>query len=107
MISSLEHILDETQGLRRLLGETLGVERQVQVDWEIEPSCLGTWWRPSFEPNLFPYIPSHVKTAKERRQVFVGQFQRLLKLETLFRNVVNETFSSPSTKSTIRCSKEL
>ena len=75
VVRSIEYILDETQGLRRLLGETLGVERQVQVDWEIEPSCLGTWWRPSFEPNLFPYIPSHVKTAKERRQVFVGQFQ--------------------------------
>jgi cleavage and polyadenylation specificity factor subunit 5 len=67
---------DETQGLRRLLGETLGVERQVQVDWEIEPSCLGTWWRPSFEPNLFPYIPSHVKTAKERRQVFVVRLRQ-------------------------------
>ena len=64
--------LDELTGLRRVLNETLGMERTVQVDWEIEPTCLGTWFRPSFEPCLFPYIPSHVKTPKERRQIFLG-----------------------------------
>jgi len=62
---------DEVSGLRRVLNETLGMERTVQVDWEIEPSTLGTWYRPSFEPCLFPYTPSHVKTPKERRQIFL------------------------------------
>jgi cleavage and polyadenylation specificity factor subunit 5 len=66
---------DEITGLRRLLTETLGVERHVQQDWEIEAGAVATWWRPSFEPNLFPFMPSHSKHAKERRQVFLVRLQ--------------------------------
>lgn len=67
--------LDEISGLKRLLSETLGVEKSVQTDWVIEESAVATWWRPSFEPNLFPYMPSHAKLPKERRQVFLVRLQ--------------------------------
>ena len=91
-------------GLRRVLNETLGMERTVQVDWEIEQTCLGTWFRPSFEPCLFPYTPSHVKTPKERRQIFLGSFF-FISLDNKFYLIF---FISPiASKPTIWCTKKL
>ena len=72
------------------------MERTVQVDWEIEQSTLGTWFRPSFEPCLFPYIPSHVKTPKERRQVFLGKiFKISFSFKVSVRLRANQQFDVP------------
>ena len=34
---------------------------------------LGCWWRPDFDDQTVPYIPSHVTKPKEVRKIFVVQ----------------------------------
>ncbi|CAG5097068.1 Oidioi.mRNA.OKI2018_I69.XSR.g14918.t1.cds [Oikopleura dioica] len=62
---------DEIAGLKRILTQTLSVPGNIKHDWEIEPTAVATWWRPTFSNNMFPYMPAHVKHAKERRQIFL------------------------------------
>eukprot|EP00116_Pleurobrachia_bachei_P013126 sb/3473388/ len=40
------------------------------IKWDIgEVVCQ--WWRPSFEPPQYPYIPAHVSCPKERRSIYL------------------------------------
>uniref|UniRef100_A0A0A9W3E9 Cleavage and polyadenylation specificity factor subunit 5 n=1 Tax=Lygus hesperus TaxID=30085 RepID=A0A0A9W3E9_LYGHE len=63
---------DEVEGLKRLLTETLGRQDGVKQDWLIEDT-IGNWWRPNFEPPLYPYIPPHITKPKEHRRLFLVQ----------------------------------
>lgn len=62
----------EIEGLKRLMTETLGRQDGVQQDWLIE-DCIGNWWRPNFEPPLYPYIPAHITKPKEHKKLFLVQ----------------------------------
>ena len=33
--------------------------------------CLGTFWRPSFDLAMFPYLPAHCTRPKEVRKLFL------------------------------------
>uniref|UniRef100_A0A2I3H183 Cleavage and polyadenylation specificity factor subunit 5 n=1 Tax=Nomascus leucogenys TaxID=61853 RepID=A0A2I3H183_NOMLE len=47
---------DEVEGLKCLMTEILGRQDGVLQDWVID-GCIGSWWRPNFEPPQYPYIP--------------------------------------------------
>ncbi|BES99824.1 Cleavage and polyadenylation specificity factor [Nesidiocoris tenuis] len=63
---------DDVEGLKRLLTETLGRQDGVKQEWIIEDT-IGNWWRPNFEPPIYPYVPAHVTKPKERRRLFLVQ----------------------------------
>lgn len=68
----LQHGEDEVEGLKRLMTETLGRQDGVQQEWVIEDS-IGNWWRPNFEPPIYPYIPAHITQPKEHKKLFLVQ----------------------------------
>lgn len=45
------------------------LEEQQQYKFEIA-ELIGVWWRPDFDENMFPYLPSHVTNPKERREIY-------------------------------------
>ncbi|CAG9465352.1 unnamed protein product [Pedinophyceae sp. YPF-701] len=60
----------ETDGLCRKLDRQMGPkESDLAVKWEVA-ECLGTFWRPNFDPVLYPYLPPHVTRPKESVRVF-------------------------------------
>ena len=63
---------NEVEGLKRLMTETLGRQDGVAQDWVIE-DCIGNWWRPNFEPPIYPYIPAHITKPKEHKKLFLVQ----------------------------------
>lgn len=82
---------NEVDGLKRLMTEvnflkvcfiytyskllflkTLGRQDGIAQDWLIE-DCIGNWWRPNFEPPLYPYIPAHITKPKEHKKLFLVQ----------------------------------
>ena len=38
--------------------------------WQIR-DVVAQWWRPSFEPPQYPYIPPHVSSPKECRTIYL------------------------------------
>ena len=38
--------------------------------WQVDENALAVWWRPNFEPHMYPYVPAHVTKPKECRKVF-------------------------------------
>uniref|UniRef100_A0A0K8SJ25 Cleavage and polyadenylation specificity factor subunit 5 n=1 Tax=Lygus hesperus TaxID=30085 RepID=A0A0K8SJ25_LYGHE len=63
---------DGVDGLKRLLTETLGRQDGVKQNWVIEDT-VGNWWRPNFEPPIYPYIPPHITKPKEQKRLFLVQ----------------------------------
>ncbi|BET03494.1 Cleavage and polyadenylation specificity factor [Nesidiocoris tenuis] len=59
-------------GLKRLLTETLGRQDGVKQEWVVEDT-VGNWWRPNFEPPIYPYIPPHITKPKEQKRLFLLQ----------------------------------
>lgn len=39
-------------------------------EWEFIDK-IGNWWRPNFEPYLYPYISPHITNPKEHKQIFL------------------------------------
>ena len=37
--------------------------------WHVDEP-LGTWWRPHYEPHLYPYVPAHVTRPAECRRLY-------------------------------------
>ena len=33
--------------------------------------CLGRFYRPNFDPMMFPYCPTHIERPKEMRKLFL------------------------------------
>jgi cleavage and polyadenylation specificity factor subunit 5 len=62
---------DEVSCLKRKLQSKLSPPNQyTQPNWEIG-EVLGTFWRPNFEPHLYPYLPPHITKPKECVKMFV------------------------------------
>eukprot|EP00049_Salpingoeca_infusionum_P004600 m.81538 g.81538 ORF g.81538 m.81538 type:complete len:212 (+) comp12641_c0_seq1:177-812(+) len=60
---------DEVAGLKRLMN----LYFELAPD-DVEPSCiLGHWYRPNFEPSVYPYVPAHVSKPKEEKLVVLLQ----------------------------------
>lgn len=61
----------ETSGLLRKLNSKLGTDSiGYQPDWRVG-ELLGQWWRPHFEPPMYPYIPAHITKPKEVLKLFL------------------------------------
>ncbi|PWN26809.1 cleavage and polyadenylation specific factor 5 [Jaminaea rosea] len=70
---------DEIQGLSDRLDERLmpddgmdGGEESGRGGWDIS-DCIATWWRPSFETFMYPYIPPHITKPKECKKLYLVQ----------------------------------
>ncbi|XP_038683105.1 pre-mRNA cleavage factor Im 25 kDa subunit 2-like isoform X1 [Tripterygium wilfordii] len=61
---------NEKACLKRKLCSQLGVSPT--VDWQIG-DCMGVWWRPNFEREIYPYCPPHITKPKEQKKIFVVQ----------------------------------
>ncbi|KAH9381896.1 hypothetical protein HPB48_015384 [Haemaphysalis longicornis] len=55
---------DEAEGLKRLMSEILGRQDFVKQEWIVEDT-VGNWWRPNFEPPLYP--------PKEHKRLYLVQ----------------------------------
>lgn len=62
---------DELEGLVRKLTSSLSpTSKSLVTDWEIG-ECVGTFWRPNFDANIFPYLPAHITKPKEIKRLYV------------------------------------
>ncbi|KAI9317622.1 Cleavage/polyadenylation specificity factor subunit 5 [Dichotomocladium elegans] len=64
----------QKEGLKKILNERLGAADP--ADWPNEPEweigeCLSTWWRPNFEPHMYPYVPAHITKPKEKKMLYL------------------------------------
>ncbi|KAL4209221.1 cleavage and polyadenylation specificity factor, 25 kDa subunit [Rhizopus microsporus] len=70
----LEPGVDEVEGLKEILNKRLGPEDPSEWDskndWTIG-ECLSTWWRPNYENYMYPYIPAHVTSPKEKKSLYI------------------------------------
>lgn len=55
----------ETEGVQRIVNETLGKEDTPISTWVVE-DIVANWWRPNFESPQYPYIPAHCTHPKVR-----------------------------------------
>jgi hypothetical protein len=53
----------ETEGVQRIINETLGKEDTTLSMWVVE-DVVANWWRPNFESPQYPYIPAHCTHPK-------------------------------------------
>lgn len=61
----------EVEGLKRKLRSKLGAnDPSLAVDFEVA-EALATFWRPNFEPVVYPYLPPHVTRPKEQRRMYL------------------------------------
>lgn len=62
---------DEVEGLKRkLVGSLSPTSSSLMTDWEVG-ECVGTFWRPSFDANMYPYLPAHITKPKEVKRLFI------------------------------------
>ncbi|GAB4858235.1 Pre-mRNA cleavage factor Im subunit 2 [Ancistrocladus abbreviatus] len=62
---------NEIEGLKRKLSSKLAANSSAhQPDWQIG-ECVATWWRPNFEPIMYPYCPPHITKPKECKKLFI------------------------------------
>eukprot|EP01094_Clydonella_sp_ATCC50884_P025857 TRINITY_DN6940_c0_g1_i1.p1 TRINITY_DN6940_c0_g1~~TRINITY_DN6940_c0_g1_i1.p1 ORF type:complete len:200 (+),score=50.47 TRINITY_DN6940_c0_g1_i1:168-767(+) len=58
-------------GLKRKLTSKLAPEYEGYTpDWQ-PGELLCSWWRPHFDQTVYPYVPPHITSPKECRQVFL------------------------------------
>ncbi|KAK9828531.1 hypothetical protein WJX72_000619 [[Myrmecia] bisecta] len=62
---------DEKKGLERKLSNHLSpTSEALLTEWEVG-ECVSVFWRPNFEPALYPYLPAHITKPKEVKKLFV------------------------------------
>lgn len=63
---------DEVVGMQRKLTRTLAPERagELAMRWQVA-DCVGRFYRPNFEPSLYPYCPPHIERPKECKKLFL------------------------------------
>lgn len=62
---------DEVEGLKRKLANVLSpAAASLAIDWQIG-ECIATYWRPHFEPHMYPYLPVHITRPKETRKLYI------------------------------------
>lgn len=83
-------------GLKRKLTSKLSFRdsagKESAIDWNVicEKACIyaycahdirqvgehvASWWRPTFDSPLYPYIPPHVSSPKEVHKLYIVQLQ--------------------------------
>lgn len=74
--------IDEEEGLAQHLSDTFGPEPGSEgsedgqnYDWNIQ-HCLSQWWRPNFDPFLYPFLPPHITRPKECRKQYLFQLPK-------------------------------
>jgi cleavage and polyadenylation specificity factor subunit 5 len=61
----------EKEGLKRKLKNNLSPEAvSLARSWEVG-ECIATYWRPNFDPLLYPYLPAHITKPKEIKKLFL------------------------------------
>ncbi|VBB33394.1 unnamed protein product [Acanthocheilonema viteae] len=56
---------DEIDGMKRLLVQVMGLtEESAEAICKVR-HVVAKWWRPNFEKEIYPYIPSHITKPKE------------------------------------------
>ncbi|KAI9014348.1 Cleavage/polyadenylation specificity factor subunit 5 [Phycomyces nitens] len=64
---------DEKEGLKEILNHRIGStdpnDNVAEQDWVIG-ECLSTWWRPNFESYMYPYVPAHITSPKEKKMLY-------------------------------------
>ncbi|CAG9537345.1 unnamed protein product [Cercopithifilaria johnstoni] len=61
---------NESDGMKRLMVQVMGFESETaEVICKVQ-HVVAKWWRPNFEPPIYPYIPSHITKPKEMIKVF-------------------------------------
>lgn len=63
--SRFEPLHDYTSGLAMTVS-SLPLHYFMQVG-----ECVGTYWRPSFDANMYPYLPAHITKPKEVKRLFI------------------------------------
>ena len=53
----------ETEGIQRIVNDTLGNEDSPVNQWPAT-DVVANWWRPNFESPQYPYIPPHCSHPK-------------------------------------------
>ncbi|RYP36812.1 hypothetical protein DL767_003202 [Monosporascus sp. MG133] len=71
---------EEIEGFKARLDERLAPvgrlgEGEEAGDWQIG-DCLAQWWRPNFEPFMYPFIPGHVTRPKECKKLYFIQLPK-------------------------------
>lgn len=64
---------DPRDSLKETLSNLLCKETESNsqtIDWKVN-DVVCQWWRPSFEPPQYPYIPPHVSCPKECRTIYL------------------------------------
>ncbi|CEP02591.1 Cleavage and polyadenylation specificity factor subunit 5 [Plasmodiophora brassicae] len=69
---------DEMTGLKRKLTSKLSFRdsagKESAIDWNVGEH-VASWWRPTFDSPLYPYIPPHVSSPKEVHKLYIVQLQ--------------------------------
>ena len=45
-------------------------KRKGLFPWQVG-ECVGTFWRPGFDFNLYPYCPAHITKPKEIKKLYI------------------------------------
>lgn len=43
----------------------------LELWWFQVGECVGTFWRPNFDVNLYPYLPAHITKPKEVKRLYI------------------------------------
>lgn len=66
---------DEILGLKRKLSKRLAAaQEELRPEWEVS-DLISQWWRPHFEPLMYPYNPPHISRPKEYKKIFLVLLQ--------------------------------
>ena len=72
-LSRSKHYRDadaDAEGLKTRLAHQLSPQAASLITEWVIGDCVATYWRPHFEPQLYPYLPVHVTRPKEIRKLF-------------------------------------
>lgn len=43
----------------------------LDLSWLQIGECVGTFWRPNFDVNMYPYLPAHITKPKEVKRLYI------------------------------------
>ena len=70
---------DYETGLKRILEKKLAIVEG--GTYEIGDQLVATWYRPQFTEQMLPYLPVHIKSAKEIEEWYLVLLPRTAKLQ--------------------------
>ena len=69
---------DYESGLTRVLDKRLRIVRG--GNYTVSEQLVATWYRPQFTDQMFPYLPVHIHSPKEREEWYIVQLPENAKL---------------------------